>query len=276
MVSKYSIDKVKLEFMYIDAGRVQNFLDSLEYDVTYTYYHSNSVTKCQHNFLFGGGDGSVYVGVVPNWKTEERHDKNIILEYNPNKVNPFMLDKLSWLQNIHRHNIKLMSFDIAVDFDLDYSLVRMLKRDIREYFAILGHTEPETRYLGALGHNHVKLYNKAKEQKLNGIDWTRFEITNKEIDKLYCGFDEFKNSLSLPKLYMVDGQINMDIMRLKDTDRIVLESIISDTQVLYTIKRYETRKRFEKLLLQFLIPLELNVDKMYKCYYDYFTNTFKH
>ena len=262
--------------MYIETNRVQQFLNGLEYDVTYTYYHSNSVTKCQHNFLFGSGDGAVYVGVVPNWKTEEKHDKNIILEYNPNKINPFMLDRLSWLQNIHRHNIKLMSFDIAVDFDLDYSLVRMLKRDVREYFAILGHSEPETRYLGALGHNHVKLYNKAKEQKLDGVNWTRFEITNKEIDKLYCGYNEFKASLSLPKLYYINNQISMEEFNLKDVDRIVLNSIIQDTQILYTLKNYRTRKKFEGLLDKFLNPLELDVNKMYKCYYDYFTMTFKH
>lgn len=266
---KYSVDKIKLEFQYIKTNRVQQFLDNIQYDINYKYYTSNNVTKCQHNFIFGEGEGTVYCGVVPNWKSENKHDKSIILEYNPNKVNPYLFDKLSWLLNVNKYCIKVMSFDIAVDMNVEYKYLRMLKRDKREYFGILGHGEVETRYLGALGNNHVKLYDKAKEQKLEGVAWSRFEITVKDINSMFCSLGEFKSVVKLPQLYYVNGQIGMEEMKLKDIDRIVLESIINDVQVLYTIKRYETRKRFEGLLAKFLSAIKLDVNLMFNTFYNY-------
>lgn len=271
---EYSIDKVKLEFQYIKYDRVQEFLNMLSNTDYDSYYESNKVTKCKHNFLFKDGESSVYIGVVPNWKSEDRHDKSIILEYNPNKVNPFLSDTISWLKFVPRACIKVMSFDIAVDMRIPYNSVRMLKRDVRESFAIFGHSNIETRYLGAIGHNHVKLYDKGVEQKLN-IDWTRFEITIKEINSFSCSLKEFEKSIKIPTLYYVCSQISLDeYEQLNDTTRIILESIISDVNILYSIKRYETRKKYEKLLNKYLNPIDINVKDMYKCFIGYFDSLF--
>lgn len=270
---KYSIDKVKLEFQVIRYERVQEFLNRLSNTDYDAYYESNKITKCKHNFKYETKEGSIYIGVVPNWKKENRYDKSIVLEYNPNKVNPFMTDTLNWLRYVPKACIKVMNFDIACDIDVPYSSVRMLKRDKRESFAIMGHSDVETRYLGAMGHNHVKLYNKGLEQKLN-VDWTRFEITIKEINSLSCSLKEFQTSIKIPTLYQVRSQLNDEYEQLNDITRIVLESIIADVNVLYTIKKYDTRKKYEKLLSQFLDPIDISIDNMYKCYINYFNDLF--
>lgn len=271
---KYSIDKIKLEFQYIKLDRVQSFLNKLSGTDYNDYYESNKVTKCKHNFRYATDEGSVYVGVIPNWKNESRYDKSIVLEYNPNKVNPFLSDVFSWLKRVPRACIKVMSFDIAVDMYIPYESVRMLKRDKRESFAIFGHSDVETRYLGAMGHNHIKLYNKGLEQKLN-VDWTRFEITVKEINSFSCTLKEFETSIKIPTLYYVCSQIGFDeYEQLNDTTRIILESIIDDINVLYTIKKYDTRKKYEKMLGQFLNPIDISVKNMYKCFIDYFDSLF--
>lgn len=276
MKLKYSIDKVKLEFQYVKTDRVQSFLDSLTYTDYDSYYESNKITKCKHNFLYETKEGSVYVGVVPNWKKECRHDKSIILEYNPNKVDPFLSDSFAWLKLIPKACIKIMNFDVACDMDLPYSSVRMLKRDKRESFSIFGHSDVETRYLGAMGHNHIKLYNKALEQKVN-VDWTRFEITIKEINSLSATLKEFETSLKIPTLYYVCSQVSLDeYEQLNDTTRIILESIIGDINVLYTIKRYDTRKKYEKLMSQFLNSIPVTVKSIYECYVDFFGNLFNY
>lgn len=266
----YSVDKIKLEFQYIKTDRINDFLKSLELclNAEFRYYLSDKMVKCKHNFLFSSDDVSFYLGVVPNWKSECKSDKSVILEYNPNKVNPFLLDELKWLLNIPKACIKVMCFDIAVDMPIPYCDIRMLKRDKREYMATMGHSDVETRYLGALGHNHIKLYDKALEQKVD-IDWTRFEITIKEINSLSSTLKEFENTIKLPQLYRIKNQIDFSLMQYNDTTRLALESIIRDIDLLYSIKRYDTRKRYEQLLHDVLDNITIDVKEMYKAYSTY-------
>lgn len=265
---RYSIDKIKLHFKYIKLERIKSFLIELEKSNFNKYYESNKVTNCKHNFNFGESDGVVYVGVVPNWIREERFDKDIILEYNPNKVNPFLIKELAWLLQHNKACIEVMSIDFAIDFKLPYKYFRMLKRDKREYMCSIGHGEVETQYLGALGHNHIKLYDKAKEQKIKDLDWTRLEITCKEIKSLSSQLKDF-DCMSFPTLLIVNADINFDILQLPDITRIVLESIIQDINVLYTINRYETRKKYEQLLSDFFNSYQVDVNCLYKVYNNY-------
>lgn len=270
MKSIYSVDKVKLEYRYIKTGRVNSFLKSLESYTNVSYSLSNKIVNCQHNFYFGekGSEGVVYVGVVPNWKPENKDDKSIVLEYNPNKVDPMLISSLAWLRNISKYNIRLMSCDFAVDFNVDYNTVRMLKRDKRESMGMWGHSDIETRYLGSLGHGHIKLYDKAKEQKLD-VPWTRFEITNKKINSLSCNFEEFDELINFPSVYTIGCQIDIDQVLFNDTTRLCFEAIINNIDLLYTIKNYNTRKKYEKLLNQVLSDLPINKRSMYNSYLEF-------
>lgn len=274
LIANYSIDKVKLEFFYIKTPRIQDFLNCLGMAEFNLHYESNAITKCKHNFLWGKeGNGSVYVGIIPNWESEQKSDKNIILEYNPNKVNPFEIKELAWLKNIPKTLIKVMNFDVAVDMPVPYSTVRMGKRDIREQQCWIGHGDWETRYLGADGHGHIKLYDKAKEQKIKDFDWTRFEITCKKINSFSPTLKEFEENISLPPMYFVCAQINiLEFEQLNDTTRIVLESIIADMNVLYTIKNYRTRKKFEALLCQYMNSVDISKIEMYKAFNEFSKN----
>lgn len=272
----YSIDKIKLEFQYIKTDRVQGFLNRLSMSEYTVYYESNQITKCKHNFTFGDKEGVIYVGIVPNWEKEDKGDKNIVLEFNPNKVNPFLIKELSWLQTINRHCIRVMNFDIAVDMAIPYDAIRMLKRDVREYRCQIEHRHIETQYLGALGHNHIKLYDKAKEQKIKGIDWSRFEITLKEINSFSCTLKEFEKSIKIPVLYYVCSQISLaEFEQLNDSTRIILESIISDINILSTITNYRTRKKYEMLLNQYLNPITIIIPKMYDAFIKFGENFLK-
>lgn len=260
----YSIDKIKLEYYFVKTPRIQQFLDNLSMADFTSHRTSNKIVECKHNFEWKNEScGTVYVGIIPNWESEEKSDKNIILEYNPNKVNPFKIKELAWLQNIPVALIKVMSFDIAVDMPTPFNTVRMLKRDVREYQCQIGRSEIETRYLGVMGHNHVKLYNKAKEQKIKDMDWTRFEVTCKKINSFSSTLKEFEENIKIPSLYCVCSQIDFtEFELLNDITRLVLESIISDVNNLYTIKDYKTRKKYERLLSQFLNPIDISLKEM--------------
>ncbi|MEG0553866.1 MAG: hypothetical protein RR533_10155 [Carnobacterium sp.] len=271
---KYSVDKIKLEFQYVKKDRTQSFLDRFSYSSNSDgWYTSSALTKCRHNYLFGDEDSRIYLGIEPNWKTSSKYDNSIILEFNPNKVNPFLIDDLMWLRGYPLALIRVCSFDLAIDMGIDYKLLRMAKRDVRESFCKFGKRYTETQYLGQLGHNHIKLYNKAVEQKIKDVNWSRFEITVKEINSLSCSLSEFEDSIKLPKLYYLQEQLDFGYSELDDIQRIVLESIISDISVLYTIKNYRTRKKYEQLLFKFLNSVDININDMYKAYIDY-ANTF--
>lgn len=270
---KYSIDKVKLEFQYIKTDRVQRFLKSLELCIGVRYYPSNKMVKCKHNFEFGDTEtGTIYVGVIPNWEKEDKSDKNIVMEYNPNKVSPFFIEELAWLQNIPPLLIRVMNFDVACDMAVPFNTLRMLKRDVREYNCVIGHRNNETMYLGELGHNHIKLYDKAKEQKIKDVNWTRFEITVKKINSFGCTQKEFVECLNIPTIYSISNQLSFEYEQLDDIQRIVLESIIGDINILSTIKNYRTRKRYEELLSKFLNPVIININEMYKIFNDFGNN----
>jgi hypothetical protein len=179
-----------------------------------------------------------------------------------------MFDNFEWLLTIPRVSWHIMSFDIAVDMGLSYDTVFMLKRDKREEFGTRGHSKTETRYLGALGNGHIKLYDKAKEQKLENVDWTRFEITVKKINHLTPTLDDFKEVCKVPTLYRKDVQ--MSLLDLNDTYRLSVEAILYNSDLLYTIKNYRTRKKIEQALSQCLEDIPVSVEKMYDTYIDYF------
>lgn len=270
---KYSIDKLKIKFKYLKTKSVNMFLAKMEVDTLVTScYSSNQVTKCKHNFIYGDGEGAVYVGVVPNWEKEEKTDKSIVLEYNPNKVNPFFIENLSWLKTVPRPLWHLMSFDIAVDISIAYNTVIMLKRDKREYMCSLGHSKIETRYLGKFGENgHIKLYDKARERKIDA-NWTRFEITIKDLNSIDANFEEFNNVVKLPVLYRIDTQLSISYASLNSVWRLALDTVANDATKLYSIDNFRTRKKMEQLLYECLENIDISVADMYSAYVQCFEN----
>ena len=267
---KYSIDKVKIRIDNLRLQEVQGMMDKLSVDpYVFTSYESNKMSKCRYNYLIGEGEGAVYVGVAPNWIKEEKNIKSVVLEYNPNKVCPWFYESLELLVWSNIVNWCVMSVDIACDIMEEYSSLVMLKRDKREYFAKIGHSEVETQYLGAFGENgHIKFYDKAKERKVD-YPWSRFEITLKGLKDVSCSYDYFKEFCKVPTVYK-KGCFD----DVKDIERIVLSSMVDDIENLYSIKRYETRKKYEKLLAQFLNLVGLDVYNMYETYIKFFKTIF--
>src|SRR3712207_9513149 len=139
----------------------------------------------------------------------------------------------------------------------------MLKRDIREKFAMFGARHIETRYLGAIGHSHVKLYNKAIEQKIEG-NWTRFEITIKKINSLSATLNEFSEVLKIPAVYYIDIQCGLNEFQLTDIQRIVLDSIIKDTELINSIKDFRSEEHTSELQSRQYLVCRLLLEKKKK------------
>lgn len=269
MELKYSVDKIKFHIRFVRSELVQEIIDILSISPHWSSYISNKMTNCHFNYRLGDGEGSIYFGVCPNWVKEDKCSKDLILEYNPNKSD-FLLTELSSLLSIPFLQWEVMKVDIACDFFYDYKFVRMSKRDKREYFAQLGHSDIETRYLGALDceKGHVKLYNKALERKLD-IDWTRFEIT---IKKPPLVMEEFEKKCVVPVIFLIDTQFSFDFCKNDSITRIALNSIIDNIDYLYSIDNYRTRKKYEKLLYECVKNVGINSLDCYKCYIEFLEN----
>ncbi|WP_415314226.1 hypothetical protein [Clostridium perfringens] len=278
----YSIDKVKIRITDVEEKIVQRIMDKLSVNgFVSSQYVSGKIEKCHYNYIIGQGEGAVYFGVSPNWLKEEYHNKIVVLEWNPNKINPWCFEELRILCDVPDINWYFMSCDIAVDIYEEYSSLIMLKRDKREYMASLGHSEIETRYLGSLGHGHIKFYNKAKERNISK-EWTRFEITLKSV-KASKGFDfnnitmirnipldMFIEYCKIPKVYRKYVQIKS--LDINDIWSLALEKCIDDINSLYSIKRYEQRKKMESLLGQTLQEVEIDISKMHSAFIKFFNS----
>lgn len=278
----YSIDKIKIRITDIEEKIVQKIMDGLSVNsFVSSQYVSGKIEKCHYNYILGQGEGAVYFGVSPNWLKEECHSKIVVLEWNPNKINPWSFEELRVLCDIPDINWYFMSCDLAVDIYEEYSNLVMLKRDKREYMASLGHGEVETRYLGSLGHGHIKFYNKAKERNVSK-EWTRFEITLKSV-KASKGFDfnnftmirnipfnMFVEYCKIPKIYRKYVQIGN--LELNDLWRLALEQCVENIDSLYSINNYRTRKKMESLVAQTLQEVEIDISKMHSAFIKFFTS----
>lgn len=273
MQLKYSVDKIKYSIPGIDVSGLQYVMCVLgsmsEVDREWT---SRKVVECQYNYNICIGDGVLYFGVNPNYVKANMLDnkyKTVVLEYNPNKVN---LKQFPLIYNLieSRFNLaKVSSFDIAVDIFEPFCNFKMLKRDAREYFCYIGNHDLETQYLGSTKKNgHVKLYNKAKEQKQLSDSWTRFEITIKEIKSLSPTIDSFKKAVNLPLLYRVGKQLTFDDVQLKPSERHLLDYYILYPEKLSEITKYQ-RNKYINLINKQLDSVEISVPEMYYTYIDY-------
>ena len=176
----YSIDKVKLYIHGVKINEVQHLMDVLSLDVQVKPYESNKVTACRYNYSIKENDTVVfgerikgntfYLGIEPNWSRDKnKTHRDIVVEYNPNKIILADFDVLNSMLPINEYKTEILTLDIAIDiFNQHIQDLLIYKRHGSERMVTIAHNKLETVYLGSVKENgHIKVYNKAKEQKLN-------------------------------------------------------------------------------------------------------------
>lgn len=177
----WKVDKAKFKYILKQVKDIQKILDHLAEETTVIkYWESRQVKECRYNFILQQTEGTFYIGIESNQPagaTEEKR-KTLVLEYNPNKTNPFSYEYLNKLKELELHRRKILYIDLAYDMEIDIKDLDYEKRRINEKWGLLGHEELETIYLGTKGTNGaVKIYNKVKElNKDNSIDTDTGEL----------------------------------------------------------------------------------------------------
>lgn len=269
-IIKYSVDKIKLEFKFIRCSDVQFLYDRLMNATRndFNYFESKLVTKCKDNFTFELEGNVLYLGIHPNWSKQTLKDiTSVIVEYNPNKIRLHDFKDFSMLTSRPISSIKVMRHDIAIDYPIDYNCMRILKRHSNEYINIFGNSNTETVYLGRKKDNPcpIKFYNKALEQKIN-VDWSRLEFTVKDVDTFYnLKEKDYIDKIKAPQLYRIEKQIDTQTLKLTGVNRLAFEYILKDINSIYTLD-YRVRKKFMQYLKEYLLPVEIDLKKMYRSF----------
>lgn len=259
MELKYSIDKIKLLLYGVKINLVQKLMRDLLLDMRVTAYESYKITSCRYNYTIKL-EGVIYIGIEPNWlKERNKNYKYVVIEYNPNKI------KLpDWISNIIvPTKTEILSIDVAVDMPINIEDIEIQKRHGLEYMAIISKESIETIYLGRFGSNgHVKIYDKAKEQKDKSKVITRFEITYKKIGFLDLIDYEIIKQTKLPVL-MIKSSCEYN-KNCTPTDRYLIASMERCKDLLYLLDKRKIRqlKKYQRESLQ---HIDISIDKIINC-----------
>lgn len=233
----YSVDMVRLatevkpqrfqEVMgkFMDSASNQPFVEYREMKQIFAYRHNFYVKgslTCDKEFEkykedFYGNEFSVeknneygfWVGCEHNAKGFNAHSKDVVVEYNPNKCKnsellKYVLDELFLYNSL----TVVKKIDFAIDIYHNIKNVMFVRDSHCQYKLFDNCGDDMTHYMRKRGsHGHLKLYNKAREDNLKGIDKTRYEVTLKiDMDLRYMG------------LYMVDYGVFPNV-RIRDINQ---------------------------------------------------------
>ncbi len=275
----YSVDKVKLYIHGAKIQEVQYLMDTLSLDMQVKSYESKKITSCRYNYSLNEDDtvvlgkrikgNSFYLGIEPNWsKDKNKTHRDIIIEYNPNKIILKDFKAIESILPVNEYRTEIISMDIAIDI-FNYSMNDLIiyKRHGNEYKCTLEHNRLETIYLGAFGENgHIKIYNKAKEQKIDDLIWTRYEITYKKL-----GFMDIRDTKVIEETKLADIKIKDDIINLenlKDTERYIFLTLLDNVDKINMLGRV-MKKKILNYHEQYLKKLDINLDKIIEVYKNF-------
>lgn len=259
----YSVDKLVLHgsFLYDCwdefSARLNSLLirfisyDEMPFSMSLcrdTYYHSFKKLTYSNNFKFelcqGSDTFSFWLGT--HFQSYDKTLDTWKLELNPNKCMPCdFVSELFSLLRFYSKCVEVMEYDIAVDFPFSRDSLYLIK-DKRKYQSIFNSAVDKTEYLGSRHqHGFCKLYNKQKESNLD-YSLTRFEITCTRL-KASAVVD------SLPTVYIQRGQLSLTDVKLTDTDKFILKTLIFDPSRLSELGRKMRLKMREALQCAFTV-----------------------
>lgn len=249
---KYSLDKLVLEFV-IRTEDAQLIMDRLEREPNAAYRQSKKMAVCFHNFYIDlPDDNSFYVGFEPNWIGYDKYSKTGRLEFNPSKVGKYkeFQEVLKWVVLHSGTNVSPIRFDLAIDIPIARERMYLMK-DQRTYKEYSNSKSDRTQSLGKHNsHGAVKLYNKALERGLKGVDLTRLELT---IDYKSRALEGLKSIV--PKIYLLDDY-QMPV-GLNGTDKVLLIAILNEPELVNELP-HTKKKKIKAYLADMLLEYEIN------------------
>lgn len=154
--------------------------------------------------------------------------------------------------------IELREYDIAVDVPLQRDCFFLSVKNGRKYSLIQNSDTDKTEYSGVRHTNgFTKLYNKQLEQKLDA-PLTRIEFT-------FTSLDFALSADSIPNIFYYDVlQMKMSAMSLTDTDKFILNTLLSAPNRLNELSRNK-REKMQRIISDFVYIFEMVRDDFEHC-----------
>lgn len=172
----FSIDKLCV------LGNFKN-KENYETFIQYCYHNIRFKPRYITNQFYGNSFSIEDLGFLQ----VDRVSSNFRFEFNPNHIKTDEDKDLVNLILSYFTNFHFSRLDIALDLYnyniYDYNIVDLSPRKKSYFYDRVG--KLETCYFGSMGSNKfVRIYNKAKEQKIDNMDWWRVELQlrDKNID----------------------------------------------------------------------------------------------
>lgn len=211
-VKSFSIDMIRLKTkIFVDY--FQAFHDAYSLEPRFTVFYSSNVKDYRYGYSIAFDNTSVWIGYLHNSEKVNQLSHYLVCEFNPNKIDfrdPIFRDIIL---RFFSGNYQIVSFDFAVDLDVDINNVYYVRGGRHVKIFDYGGSN-KTIYIGERG-NRVKIYNKAIEQGLKGRNWTRIEYSFKcNISNSFMVLSDFSLS-SFPDIYVVEQLPAIDDLTLK-------------------------------------------------------------
>ena len=302
----WKLDKAKIKYTVRKKEEIQNIINHIELDErVFKRYESNNLKACRMNYIIETKEGNLYVGIGSNQPnlTFDEQMKTIVIEYNPNKIDAFLIAPyLKHLLFLDIHRREILTLDLAFDMFVNISELEYTKRRVNEYECRISHKNLETVYLRKMGSNGaVRIYDKTLEmnggtkeeveeetgemfyKKYTG-DCTRYEIRIKP-GKLKLAFNLINPFLlsELVKLHKLEikvkGQDEKILGKIyeyngNDFTNLLAVHIGAERKINKRAKKkymeiYENIKKKISLKKDTSILKGFNTDKMFKVIIDY-------
>lgn len=253
---KISIDRLTV------CGNRLNDLEKFYRQSEVTDYKSFAKYPYRHSVHFL--DGSV-LQIAEKDAVNSGKIKELRYDFNPNNK---LYEKLHLQVLGHMKDLHFTRIDVAFDvYDIDMSSWRWIDTKGRPFNVWYSGTgEVETWYIGGKSSDlKIRIYNKAKEQKLDNKVWWRVEVQiRRETCKLIQAFDGKVMYNPFDDIYaVVDG----DYKHLDIKTRAMVKYLINEPQCFSELS-VNSRSKYKKILLENCSSDTLNFAEEWKKKYS--------
>lgn len=285
----YSVDMVRLstEVKKTLFQEVMNkFTDDISFMSFCTYREMKQISAYRHNFTIKGSLGadekefekvardfygnefsiekektySFWLGAGHNSKAQHSTSIDVVIEYNPNKCGSseflkYILKRLF----INNPLTVVKKIDFAIDIYHNIKNIILFRDSHCQYRLFDNCGDNITHYMRERGSNgHLKIYNKAREEKLQDVNKTRYEITLKiDMDLRYIQFYQVDFGI-FPKISIRDLE-----QQIKFSDSVDSEKI-SSVDIVLTDACIDVPERLKELPYRKRKKIEVLMENLYK------------
>jgi hypothetical protein len=234
----YSVDMIRLKVEKIPKKLFSSFSKKYQDDPNVEGWQTLNFKDYRYQMRFtdqqltGKIDSSFWLGYLHNAKTDSHKFDygDLVIEFNPNKCSAnTYLGKVIDIFFSYTKNIYIQSCDIAIDFHNlkieDISFSKAGRKRVLDYYE----NGSQTHYIGK-GDGRVKIYDKAKEQKIEDKDWTRYEVSFTVKKSL---LEVLKDDSKLDEIFAKNypavwtNQIDLSDIKLTGTDEGLLFAVMN-------------------------------------------------